>query len=162
MPREPRDTHNKEYPLEKLSQVQFRYLYDKPISPGGMHRINVQARHYYPANKKDPTTGKLVEDASGNHVQVAKQNTFHDAGHMDWDGSGKLEEIHVDTNFRRKGVATKMWNVAKAYSATSSGAIPHPTHSNERTFEGDQWAKSTGDPVPKNEHPSNWPDAEWE
>ncbi len=158
----PRDTHKKEYPLEKLNQVQFRYLYEKPISPGGIHTLNVQARYYHPDNQKDPVTGKLVKDAEGNTVKVAKQATFNDAGYMHWEDSGKLEEIHVDTNFRRKGMATKMWNVAKALSAAKPGVIPAPTHSNERTLEGDQWAKSTGDPVPKNEHPSSWPDAEWE
>ena len=151
-----RDTNNKEYPIEKLNQVQFRYLYEKPLVSGGRHTLNVQARYYSPASSNN------AKDEHGDPVKVAKQYTFNDAGRMEWQSDGKLEEIHVDTNFRRQGVATKMWHFAKALSATKPGVIPYPTHSDERTKEGDAWAKSTGDPVPKNEHPSHWPDAQWE
>ena len=56
---------------------------------------------------------------------------------------GDVLNIRVGESFRRKGVATGMWNYAKAQGL-------NPQHSDSRTKEGDAWAASTGDPVPYN------------
>jgi len=56
---------------------------------------------------------------------------------------GDIKDVRVGEPFRRKGVATGMWNYAKAQGF-------NPQHSDSRTKEGDAWAKSTGDYLPEN------------
>jgi hypothetical protein len=56
---------------------------------------------------------------------------------------GEVKDIRVGEPFRRKGVATGMWNYAKSQGF-------NPEHSDSRTEEGDAWAASTGDHVPDN------------
>jgi len=64
---------------------------------------------------------------------------------------GEVKDIRVGESFRRKGVATGMWNYAKQQGL-------NPEHSDSRTKEGDAWAASTGDHVPDNNRIFN-PDA---
>ena len=90
---------------------------------------------------------------SAHTLQAVHQPTQQTAGFMSWgDGEeeGPLESIDVPTNFRRKGVATAMWNHAKSLAKTDK-SISYPIHSTFRTREGDEWAKSTGDFVPHND-----------
>lgn len=56
---------------------------------------------------------------------------------------GDIKDIRVGESFRRKGVATGMWNYAKQIGL-------NPEHSDSRTPEGDAWAASTGAHVPDN------------
>jgi hypothetical protein len=63
----------------------------------------------------------------------------------------EVKDIRVGEPFRRKGVATGMWNYAKAQGF-------NPEHSDSRTKDGDAWAASTGDYVPDNNGIHN-PDA---
>lgn len=51
-------------------------------------------------------------------------------------------DIDVHPNFQRRGIATAMWNYAKAQGF-------NPKHSPQRTPEGTAWAKSTGEPLPE-------------
>jgi hypothetical protein len=64
-------------------------------------------------------------------------------GAMDLDKFGYVKDIRVGEDFRRKGVATGMWNYAKSQGL-------NPQHSDSRTPAGDAWASSTGDHVPDN------------
>ena len=54
-----------------------------------------------------------------------------------------VKDIIVAPEHRRKGIATGMWNYAKAQGF-------NPEHSDSRTRDGDKWAASTGDDVPDN------------
>lgn len=56
---------------------------------------------------------------------------------------GTIGNVYVDHAHTRKGVATGMYNYAKQLGLDIK-------HSENRTPEGDAWAKSTGDVLPKN------------
>lgn len=72
----------------------------------------------------------------------AKSNSI--IGYMRWHKkTGQVQDIQVDKEHRRKGVATGMWNYAKSLSS-SDKSISTPKHSPVRTSEGDSWANSVG------------------
>jgi ribosomal protein S18 acetylase RimI-like enzyme len=58
--------------------------------------------------------------------------------------------VEVDEEHQRKGLATAALRHSQAIAKASGGRIPFPEHSGDRTPEGDAWAHSTGDPVPRN------------
>jgi len=120
-------------------------VYQKPLAPGGDHQIDLHARYFSPVTNEGEVIG--VED-------IADLT----AGEMSWDNKGVLQQIQVDPNWRRKGAATKMWRYAQGLARAKPGVIPAPLHSEERTPAGSKWARSTGDPVPENIHPSFWPE----
>ena len=130
----------------RLNDVQFRMIYQKPDHPSGDHQINLYARYFSPVTDKE------------GQVYGAEDITDLTAGEMSWDHRGVLQQVQIDPNWRRKGAATKMWRYAQGLSQAKPGVIPAPAHSEERTPAGDKWAKSTGDPVPENIHPSFWPE----
>jgi GNAT superfamily N-acetyltransferase len=65
---------------------------------------------------------------------------------LDHDGTVNALEVHPD--YRRQGLATKLWSMATEHAKTSKAErgwdIPEPKHSTMRTPEGDAWARSTG------------------
>lgn len=79
-------------------------------------------------------------------------------GHMAWNAGpaykhplgagqirkGEIEDLHVDSAYRRKGIAAAMFNVSRQM-------LPYmkPTHSPERTRAGDSWARAVGGRLPK-------------
>jgi ribosomal protein S18 acetylase RimI-like enzyme len=75
-------------------------------------------------------------------------------GFMEWEKSEGSEsateilEIEVSPEHRRKGLATAALKHSQTVARASKGAIPIPSHSPQRTPEGDAWAKSTGDTLP--------------
>ncbi len=74
-------------------------------------------------------------------------------GHLTWGGDdGSIQEIHVDPEHRRQGLATRMYAMAQQMS-TKHEAIPAPIQSQTvRTPAGEEWAKSLPDykPIAKN------------
>jgi GNAT superfamily N-acetyltransferase len=69
-------------------------------------------------------------------------------GFLKWDaGHGEVTDLEVRDSHRRKGVATEMWNQAKAHSA-ANGLIS-PQHSSARTRQGSAWANSLGKDRPR-------------
>lgn len=58
---------------------------------------------------------------------------------------GTLLGIQVPEEHRRKGYATKLWNEVSGY-AKDEPRLPAPQHSETRTPEGNEWAKSVGAP----------------
>ena len=68
-------------------------------------------------------------------------------GHLHWSSkTGQILDVHVIPSARRKGVATAMYKAAKDIS--SNTGVPAPTHSDDRSDMGDEWAKSTGEKLP--------------
>lgn len=57
---------------------------------------------------------------------------------------GEIENIHVDSAYRRQGIGTAMWGIGRQM-------LPYvkPQHSVDRTEKGDAWAKSVGGKLPK-------------
>lgn len=78
--------------------------------------------------------------------EVVVEASHHEHGYLGSMRIGKygdVKDIRVGEPFRRKGVATGMWNYAKQQGL-------NPEHSDSRTPDGDAWAKTTGDHVPDN------------
>jgi ribosomal protein S18 acetylase RimI-like enzyme len=74
------------------------------------------------------------------HTVNAYSKEGEHVGELMWHKDhGTVDVLDVDTPHRRRGVATMMWNAAKA-----SGLVP-PQHSEEQTDSGKAWAKAVGD-----------------
>lgn len=114
---------------ESLSNYQFRFEKGNPKSP-----IGKETRHKV----------------------VAETNDGGYAGNLEWysRGNNHISDLFVEENYRRKGVATEMFNYAYEMAKTTRGVQP-PKHSSDRTDAGDAWAKSTGKRVPKRQHLEN-------
>lgn len=68
-----------------------------------------------------------------------------DIGYFHWNaGHGEIEDVDVDKEHQRKGVATAMYS--KAVDTSKQLGFYEPVHSNLRTPSGDAWAKSVGGP----------------
>jgi hypothetical protein len=55
---------------------------------------------------------------------------------------GSVEVVHVGPQFRRKGIATALWDGARQL-------CPELAHSGERSPAGTAWANAVGGPVPR-------------
>lgn len=79
------------------------------------------------------------------HVITAYDATAK-VGEMVWIGrTGEVWGIEVTPAYRRQGLATAMWQFAQE-------APKKPKHSNQRTDDGEAWARSVGGPVPRRLH----------
>ena len=67
--------------------------------------------------------------------------------------TGEILNVTVDSDHQRQGIATQMYRHAHEISANEQGVVP-PKHSDDRTDQGDSWAKSLGERVPKRWHAS--------
>jgi GNAT superfamily N-acetyltransferase len=96
-----------------------------------------------------------VKSEELHEVQAIHKPTGEPIGRMTWLNYGPLDEIDVQHEHQRRGVATGMWNHAirladSSYYKGVNKRIPMPEHSIFRTPAGDAWAKSTDDNVPDN------------
>lgn len=66
---------------------------------------------------------------------------------MVWDSEGVVDNLHVDSNLQRRGLATRMWNYAQQLSEQDP-TIPPIKHSNRRSKAGDSWARKVGGDIP--------------
>lgn len=78
--------------------------------------------------------------------------TSHDGpviGHLTWGGhDGSIQEIHVDPEHRRQGLATRMYLMAQQLGSKHD-TIPMPIQSQTvRTPAGEEWAKTLPDYTP--------------
>lgn len=88
---------------------------------------------------------KNVQDKKGRTL-ITATHPDHGSLRLGWmrlDKDGTLGNVYVHPDHRRKGIATGLLNHAKQLGINLK-------HSENRTEEGDAWAKSTGDPLPKN------------
>ena len=95
---------------------QFNYPFIDDVEPEGEHAIR--------ASIKDKDIGSLIWHAK----------------------SGEITHLHVDQPFRRRGVATGMWNAA--HKEADERGITYPEHSRRRSTEGDRWARFVGGHLP--------------
>ena len=68
-------------------------------------------------------------------------------GSMSW-GPRMIRGISVIPEYRRQGIASRMWEEGHRV-ASENARIPKPAHSNDRTNEGDAWARSVGGRLPR-------------
>lgn len=97
--------------------------------------------------------GDLPEGLTFSHEQVMDGKLHHmiarhpDAPHQEmwgnhvgritwWSSDGEVSNLHVEPQYQRRGVATELWNRAKAVQ-------PDLKHSEEQTEEGASWARTT-------------------
>jgi GNAT superfamily N-acetyltransferase len=66
---------------------------------------------------------------------------------IDWELNGELYYIKVPEQYRRKGIATRLWNAANDY--TKANNLPKLTHSEYRSNDGEAWARSFNVELPK-------------
>jgi GNAT superfamily N-acetyltransferase len=64
---------------------------------------------------------------------------------MALDEKGKVQAVETHPQYRRQGLAKKLWGIAQ--ENTAQGA-PAPQHSSTRTRAGEAWAKKVGGEVP--------------
>jgi len=89
-------------------------------------------------------------ESAGWHSVVARDPHGEVAGQMHWrkksrgGTAGQVDWISVEPEHQRQGVGRQMWE-----HANSLGLRPSPKHSNERTDEGDAWARSVGGRLPR-------------
>lgn len=86
----------------------------------------------------------IVIPARANPMDGLNVVTIHkgdvQAGVMRYDPySGKVEWIHVEEQFRRQGVATRLWETGKQVAAEHPNMV-EPKHSKSQTTEGAAWA----------------------
>lgn len=71
------------------------------------------------------------------------------AGELTWKrNGGKILRVEVPSHMQRHGMATALLGEAKRI-ASANPRIPQPKHSNDRTKEGDAWARAVGGKLPR-------------
>lgn len=102
------------------------------------HKDNTRTNERYSGDYKMEYISP--EMGNGLHKIVA---TYGDTvvGQMSW-SSKQIEGLDVSDTHQRKGLATAMWNWGQEMR-------PRPKHSNDRTDQGDAWAKAIGGPIPR-------------
>ena len=69
-------------------------------------------------------------------------------GEIEWHkDSGEILRVHVNEPFRRLGVANTLFH--EAHKSAREQGLAEPKHSEDRSDEGDAWAKQAGGEVPQ-------------
>lgn len=79
----------------------------------------------------------------GSTLLAAENSDGKEIGYMVLGKNGRILELEVLPDFRRQGVATRLWNEAKL-------AGLNPQHDSWRSPAGDAWAASVGGEIPDN------------
>lgn len=89
----------------------------------------------------------LYNDNTDSH-EVEAFTDSGQVGRLVWDDdTGEIEHLHVGDKYRRKGVATALWETA--HEESSDLGVTPPAHSSIRTKAGDSWARAVGGHVPR-------------
>lgn len=96
--------------------------------------------------------GPSLKDFDAPHAIEAHDNK-QVVGSMLW--GPEIHSLYVTEPYRRKGIATKMFNLANSLS-NQFDVVRRPEHSALRTYEGEMWAGSVD---PNHERP-DWESAE--
>jgi GNAT superfamily N-acetyltransferase len=100
---------------------------------------------FHQGNEGYSYTAFTAPDEDSNHIVHANFQGKR-VGFLKWyAGHGEITDLEVLPEHRRKGVATQLWNQARAHSF-ANGLIP-PEHSSARTSQGSAWASSLGEKV---------------
>lgn len=80
---------------------------------------------------------------------VEAQSSGGKIGSINWEhDTGKITGVYVKPEYRRKGVATGLYNEAVRLSKASDD-IPTPKHTSDLSDEGEAWVHSLNKPIPK-------------
>lgn len=120
---------------------QFYYHFSDPtedrVGDDVMHEVT--ASTVTPEGKPDKVIGRM----SWSPAHEEYQRLFGYAPHQ-----GEISDLHVDEEFQRRGVATKMFHLARNMAASDKRYSSIPEHSPVLTPEGYKWARSTGTWLP--------------
>jgi GNAT superfamily N-acetyltransferase len=87
------------------------------------------------------------KDTLGGHQVLAHQDDTP-IGKLEWAaGTGKIHEVFVAKQHRRKGVATALLKHSRKIAQDKGLKVP--THSERRSNAGDNWAQSLGEQLPE-------------
>lgn len=118
--------------------------------------------HVDPRDRVKTVSQQLGRDAMGNDMSEAGMN--HLVGRIGWKAkTGEISKVEVHPTARRQGLATELLRRAKDVAAGTRGVKP-PRHSTNRTNEGDAWARSLKQRLPRRdpamvpEHTARWVD----
>jgi len=81
-----------------------------------------------------------------NHMIVATHPEHGQVGALSWNPEGEVDSVYVDTKHQRRGVATAMWQHAKAW-ALQNGENGPEKHSEHLSEDGIRWAQAVGGDV---------------
>ena len=134
------------FPFERAGArdiSKIRLKHEPPIVSGHWERDEQGV----PANWVD------TDPAQGHHMLTALAPNNRTVGWMHWD-KGVVRKIDVSDNWQRSGLGRRMWEHA-------STITPGLSHSDNRTEEGQGFAKAVGGPLPERmqDHPEWFRDA---
>ena len=85
--------------------------------------------------------GSSPPDPVGGGSMVTAMHGKKPAGMLDMHADGEIAMVSVPDKYRRKGIARSMYRYAKKRGY-------NPSHSSERTNDGDAWARAVGGHMP--------------
>lgn len=92
--------------------------------------------------------GESVYTSHGSeHGILARLDDGTEIGRLVWNSS-EIGDVEVSEEHRRQGVASGMLEHARLL-AELNRRIPQPKHSDDRTDDGDAWARSAGGRLPR-------------
>ena len=96
-----------------------------------------------------PQNNHLEHDISpGYHLIQVHDKAGDPIGHIQWlTKTGEIHSIRVASAYQRRGIATAMYHMANQLS--DEYGVVKPKHSNDRSDQGDKWAKSVGGDLPE-------------
>jgi hypothetical protein len=116
--------------------------------------------HYFAPGEEDPKSLYVNEhhkvavtipapfDVGQGRNHITPQGAPIRAGEMTWKRKGgTILRVEVPSLFQRRGIATALHSEAQRI-ASENPRIPQPKHSNDRTKEGDAWARAVGGRLP--------------
>jgi GNAT superfamily N-acetyltransferase len=97
----------------------------------------------------------------GFHTIDVMDKDYNDVGHLRWSNLGPINYVGVIPEYRRRGVATAMYQLGHQLAREYSDRVNSgPEHSRDRTPEGDAWAKAVGGwlpPIITKDESDSWP-----
>lgn len=99
------------------------------------------ARRLSPEQFGDYTLEHETPDSFSTLHAIHAKHEGRTVGAMTWKAK-ELQNVTVDEEHRRRGVATAMWQMGQQ-------ARPRPKHSGDRTDAGDSWARKVGGRLPR-------------
>ena len=111
------------------------------------HEPPIVSGHWERDEQGVPTNWVDTDPAQGHHMLTALAPNNRTVGWMHWD-KGVIRKIDVNDNWKRSGLGRRMWERA-------SEITPGLSHSDNRTDEGQGFAKAVGGPLPERvqDHP---------
>lgn len=120
---------------------QFYYHFSDPTEDRAgddvMHEVTASTTT--PEGKPDKVIGRMS-------WSPAHKEYREDYGYTE--RQGEISDLNVDEEFQRRGVATKMFHLARKVAAADPRFSSIPEHSPVLTPEGAMWARSTGTWMP--------------